>query len=121
MRVLRWKSRGRYREALQAVADAAGVGRQLRPKDMRDTYACQLLTQGIPLAYIAGQLGHEQVTTTARHYASWIDQDGYRNPPPVADDEVPADLPREARHHRVTPCHQARESEALTDGYRESP
>jgi integrase len=91
-RVLRWKTRKKYWRALQDVCDAAGIQRQVHPKDLRDTYASQLLTMGIPLGYIAGQLGHAQLTTTARHYARWVDQDGYQNPVPVGENEVPADL-----------------------------
>ena len=38
------------------------------------------------------QLGHSEITTTARHYAKWIDADEYREPIPLLPGEVPADL-----------------------------
>jgi integrase len=39
----------------------------IRFKDLRDTYASQLLTAGISMQYIKGQLGHESVQTTEKH------------------------------------------------------
>ncbi len=63
-----------------------------RLKDLRDTFASQLLTAGITLQYISGQLGHESVGVTEKHYAKWIGDDDYREPMPLEDGEVPADL-----------------------------
>jgi len=40
-------------------------------KDLRDTFASQLLTAGAQLGYISRQLGHSDVSVTARHYARW--------------------------------------------------
>jgi len=62
------------------------------PKDLRDTFASQLLTAGIQLGYISRQLGHSDVATTARHYARWTGGDGYRAPFELEDGQVPADL-----------------------------
>ena len=62
------------------------------PKDLRDTFASQLLTAGVQLGYVSAQLRHGDVAVTARHYARWIDADGYRRPMTVEDGEVPADL-----------------------------
>ena len=62
------------------------------PKDLRDTFASQLLTAGVQLGYIGAQLGHADVATTARHYARWEGADAYRRPLEVAEGEVPADL-----------------------------
>ena len=76
------------------VCGAAGIGsaakvdaltRAHTPKDLRDTYASQLLTAGI-------QLGHSDVSITARHYARWTGGDDYRSPLDVREGEVPADL-----------------------------
>lgn len=73
------------------VCVAAGlVGRT--PKDLRDTFASQLLTAGIQLGYISEQLGHADVATTARHYARWAGGKAYRLPLEVLAGEVPADL-----------------------------
>jgi integrase len=83
------------------VCKAAGIGPTLKPdgtaharspKDLRDTFASQLLTAGVQLGYVSRQLGHSDVSVTARHYARWAGGDGYRNPLAVRDDEVPADL-----------------------------
>ena len=61
-------------------------------KDLRDTFASQLLTAGITLQYISGQLGHESACVTEKHYAKWIGDDDYREPMPLEEGEVPADL-----------------------------
>ena len=57
-----------------------------------DTYASQLLTCGVSLGYVSRQLGHADLGTTARHYAKWVEGDGYRVPMRLRDGEVPADL-----------------------------
>ena len=61
-------------------------------KDLRDTFASQLLTAGVQLGYVSSQLGHADVAVTARHYARWIEGDRYRQPMVMEGDEVPADL-----------------------------
>ena len=63
-----------------------------RLKDLRDTYASQLLTSGIQLGYVSAQLGHSDVSVTARHYARWVGDDVYRQPVVLDLGEVPADL-----------------------------
>jgi integrase len=71
---------------------AAGIGAR-DPKDLRDTYASQLLTAGVQLGYISRQLGHADVAVTARHYAKWCSPDDtYREPLRLRPGEVPADL-----------------------------
>jgi integrase len=75
----------------RVICDAARlVGRT--PKDLRDTFASQLLTAGVQLGYIGAQLGHQDVATTARHYATWASADAYRRALAVEAGEVPADL-----------------------------
>jgi integrase len=49
--------------AWRRVLERAKVGHR-RPKDLRDTYASQLLTAGIQVAYVSRQLGHADLTTT---------------------------------------------------------
>ena len=61
-------------------------------KDLRDTYASQLLTCGVPLGYISHQLGHADTSVTSRHYARWCGGADYRTPAAPAPSEVPADL-----------------------------
>ena len=80
--------RSRHFDAVCADAGLAGH----TPKDLRDTFASQLLTAGIQLGYIAEQLGHADVATTARHYARWAGGKAYRRPLEVEPGEVPADL-----------------------------
>jgi integrase len=50
----------RHREWRRIIKRADLPGRS--PKDLRDTYARQLLSAGV-------QLGHADVSVTARHYA----------------------------------------------------
>jgi integrase len=46
-------------------------------KDLRDTFASQLLTSGVSLGYVSKQLGHADVAVTARHYARRAGGDSY--------------------------------------------
>ena len=68
----------------------AEIGRWT-PKDLRDTYASQLLTAGVPLGLISVQLGHANVGVTAQHYARWVGG-AYRRPMEVEAGEHAADL-----------------------------
>ena len=61
-------------------------------KDLRDTYASQLLTCGVQLGYVSRQLGHSKPTVTADHYAKWCGGDDYRDPLTPRNGELPADL-----------------------------
>ena len=49
-------------------------------------------TAGVQLGYVSRQLGHSDVSVTARHYARWAGSDACRSPLKVGKDEVPADL-----------------------------
>ncbi|HKC96032.1 MAG TPA: tyrosine-type recombinase/integrase [Nitrospira sp.] len=40
--------------------------------DLRHTYASLLLSAGVPLLYVAHQLGHTKPTITLKYYARWI-------------------------------------------------
>jgi len=64
----------------------------VRFKDLRDTYASQLLTAGVQLGYISRQLGHADVAVTAQHYARWGAGSEYRDPMARRSGEVPADF-----------------------------
>ena len=72
------------------ICESAGLGHRA-PKDLRDTYASHLVSAGVPLAYVAAQLGHSKIDVTAGHYARWV-RDAYREPPRIGPGEVPADL-----------------------------
>ena len=61
-------------------------------KDLRDSFASQLLTAGVQLAYVSTQLGHADVAVTAKHYARWCGGAKYRRPLVPEAHELPADL-----------------------------
>lgn len=64
-----------------------------RIKDLRDTFACHLLSMGVPLGWISRQLGHANVSITARHYAQWIEpENGAWQPIVPRPGELPVDL-----------------------------
>ena len=73
------------------ICERAGVGHRAL-KDLRDTFASQLLTAGVQLGYISAQLGHADVATTAKHYAAQVEGQSYSRPAELADGELPADL-----------------------------
>lgn len=64
----------------------------VRIKDLRDTFASQLLTAYVQPGYVSQQLGHAGVAIAARHYAHWAGGDAYRAPIVLEPGEVPADL-----------------------------
>ena len=49
-----------------------------RPYDLRHTFACLHLAEGVPLTYVAAQMGHANPTTTLRWYGRWIKGQGQR-------------------------------------------
>jgi len=63
-----WNFRKR---AWRRILEREGIGHR-SIKDLRDTYALQLLTAGVQLGYISVQLGHADPNMTAKHYARWI-------------------------------------------------
>lgn len=86
-----FSARNYHARHFDAVCAAAKLPHHT-PKDLRDTFASQLLTAGIQLGYISTQLGHADVATTARHYARWAGGTAYRRALELAAGEVPADL-----------------------------
>jgi len=91
----------RFREdAWASILDRADLP-GLMPKDLRDTFASQLVSAGIPLLYVSRQLGHSTTGVTEKHYAKWIPGDGdlYVEPIRLEDGEVPADLLARLRPH----------------------
>jgi len=46
----------------------------------------------VPLGYVSTQLGHADVSVTARHYARWVEAEYYRVPLVLQTGEVPADF-----------------------------
>jgi integrase/recombinase XerD len=39
---------------------------------LRDTFACDLLSKGVPLEEVSKLLGHKSIKTTERHYSAWV-------------------------------------------------
>lgn len=59
---------------ISAVFKRAGVkceGHMVSHR-LRDTFAVDLLTKGVPLEDVSKLLGHESVTTTEKSYAPWV-------------------------------------------------
>jgi len=55
-----------YHRGWRRILERAGIGRRAL-KDLRDTFASQLLTSGVSLAYVSKQLGHADVAVTATY------------------------------------------------------
>jgi integrase len=97
-RVLAGFAQGSYRARhFRAVCEAAlglpsAAEERRSPKDLRDTFASQLLTVGVQLGWISRELGHSDVATTARHYARWAGGAAYRRAIEPGPGEIPADL-----------------------------
>ncbi len=85
-----WPDNFRHQE-WKRICKRAGIGKRAL-KDLRDTYACWLLTAGVQLGYVSQQLGHSDVAVTARHYARWVGGMEYREPMELEPGEIPADL-----------------------------
>jgi integrase len=67
------KSRGQnsVRYIFKKVLMKAGL-RNLRPHDMRHSYASQLLSDGVTPVYVKNQLGHHSIEITVDIYGHWI-------------------------------------------------
>jgi len=50
----------------------AKLGIDTALKELQHYSATELLTAGVDLRTVAGQLGHGNGTTTLRHYAAWV-------------------------------------------------
>jgi site-specific recombinase XerD len=55
------------RQAFRAAGMAEG-----HPHQLRDTFACGLLSAGVPLEEVSKALGHKSIKTTEKHYAAWV-------------------------------------------------
>ena len=59
-----------WRDRLQRVAIQAGV-RDFRPHRLRDTFAVEMLLQGVAMEDVSVLLGHGSIAITERYYAPW--------------------------------------------------
>ncbi len=82
------------------ILQRAAIGHRAL-KDLRDTYASQLLTAGVQLGYVSKQLGHADVGITSRHYARWAGGENYRAPMQLRRGEVPADFLARLESHQI--------------------
>jgi len=78
------------REWRRICAEAGLAPRPL--KDLRDTFASQLLTAGEHLAFVSAQLGHADSAVTAKHYARWTGGHIHRDSLRLEPGEVAADF-----------------------------
>ncbi|MGA2387496.1 MAG: tyrosine-type recombinase/integrase [Candidatus Sulfotelmatobacter sp.] len=63
-----------WQEDFRKIFKAAGIvarGNMLSHR-LRDTFAVDLLEQGVPLEEVSKLLGHESIKTTERHYSKWM-------------------------------------------------
>jgi integrase/recombinase XerD len=60
--------------AISKVFERAGIQTlgHMKSHRLRDTFACELLQQGVPLEDVSKMLGHESVATTEKHYSAWV-------------------------------------------------
>jgi hypothetical protein len=101
------------------VLKLAGVS-GVRMKDLRDTFASQLLTAGVQLGYVSLQLGHSTVAVTAQHYARWVGEDEYRDPVHLEPDELPADVLAKLAVPTIVPRVEVETDQEFTE-VRETP
>ncbi|MEZ8967911.1 tyrosine-type recombinase/integrase [Vibrio breoganii] len=57
----------------------------------RKTYACHALSAGVPLKWLAGQLGHADTLTLEKHYAKWIPKQGDIKPTEMIEQRLDKD------------------------------
>jgi integrase/recombinase XerD len=62
---------GDYQRALRKLFELASVsdGHEHR---FRDTFAVELLLQGVPIERVAKLLGHKSIAVTEKHYSAWV-------------------------------------------------
>lgn len=78
------------RREWRRITGRAGI--VARRKDLRDSYASVLISNGIPIKYVSKQLGHASVTVTEKSYAKWCHGEDYVDPVRLSLSELPADL-----------------------------
>ena len=62
---------GNWRRSLAKLFQLAEVSGG-HPHRFRDTFAVELLNEGVPIEQLAALLGHSSIRITERHYAPWV-------------------------------------------------
>jgi len=60
------------RHAFGRVLKAAKLPAHVTPHSLRHSYASILISEGKPIAYVQGQLGHASITLTVDTYGKWL-------------------------------------------------
>lgn len=60
-----------WQELLKRVFEKAGIERGHAHR-LRDTFAVELLLQGVPLERVSVLLGHQSIKVTQKHYSPWV-------------------------------------------------
>jgi integrase/recombinase XerD len=60
-----------WQKKLHRVFQRAGLNNG-HSHQLRDTFAVDLLSKGVPLEEVSKLLGHESIKTTERYYAKWV-------------------------------------------------
>jgi integrase/recombinase XerD len=59
---------------ISAAFARAGLlnGGHMKSHRLRDTFAVELLSKGVPMEEVSKLLGHDSILTTEKHYAKWV-------------------------------------------------
>lgn len=64
----------KFERHFKRACDRAGVANRA-PNQMRHTFASQMLTNFVPLEFIARHMGHTDTTMIKKHYGKWLTDD----------------------------------------------
>jgi integrase/recombinase XerD len=60
-----------WQKSLRPLFRKAGLPNG-HPHQLRDTFAVEMLSAGIPIGEVSKMLGHSNIATTEKHYAPWV-------------------------------------------------
>ncbi len=64
-------ARGVLYRKMKRLFKLAGI-KNAHPHRFRDTFACELLQQGVPIKDVSMMLGHQSVVVTEKYYSKWV-------------------------------------------------